>query len=113
MRDLPATSVQSEDWLCYRGPEMELLPTREVLENRFVPFGPFGAGFLTGKIDENIQFDPTGFRNLAPRFTPESGKAIMALVDLIIDWKTRLYAGPAAPFAPLDTTCGACIQEAT
>jgi len=31
MRDLPATSVQSEEWLFYRGPEVELLPTREEL----------------------------------------------------------------------------------
>jgi len=34
----------------------------------FVPFSPLGAGFLTGKIDENTKFDPTDFRNNVPRF---------------------------------------------
>lgn len=41
----------------------------------FVPFSPLGAGFLTGKIDENTKFDPTDFRNNVPRFSPEARKA--------------------------------------
>jgi aryl-alcohol dehydrogenase-like predicted oxidoreductase len=35
----------------------------------------YGAGFLTGKIDENAKFDPTDFRNHVPRFSPEARKA--------------------------------------
>ena len=34
-----------------------------------------GKGFLTGKIDEKTQFDSTDFRNIVPRFSPESRKA--------------------------------------
>ena len=49
----------------------------------FVPFSPLGAGFLTGKIDENTKFDPTDFRNNVPRFLPEARKANFALVDVI------------------------------
>ena len=49
----------------------------------FVPFSPLGAGFLTGKIDENTKFDPTDFRNAVPRFSPEARKANMALVDIV------------------------------
>ena len=49
----------------------------------FVPFSPLGAGFLTGKIDENTKFDPTDFRNMVPRFSPEARKANMVLVDLV------------------------------
>src|SRR5580693_4775932 len=45
--------------------------------------GLLGAGFLTGKIDENTKFDPTDFRNMVPRFTPEARKANMALVELV------------------------------
>jgi len=48
-----------------------------------VPFSPLGAGFLTGKIDENTKFDPTDFRNIVPRFSPEARKANMVLVDLV------------------------------
>jgi aryl-alcohol dehydrogenase-like predicted oxidoreductase len=79
----PITAVQSEYSLFWRGPESELLPTLEELGIGFVPFSPLGAGFLTGKIDENTKFDPTDFRNLVPRFSPEARKANMVLVDLV------------------------------
>jgi len=79
----PVTAVQSEYSLFYRGPEAELLPTLEELGIGFVPFSPLGAGFLTGKIDENTKFDPTDFRNIVPRFSPEARKANMVLVDLV------------------------------
>ena len=91
----PVTAVQSEYSLFYRGPEAELLPTLEELSIGFVPFSPLGAGFLTGKIDENTKFDPTDFRNLVPRFSPEARKANMALVDLIKTVATRKSATPA------------------
>jgi aryl-alcohol dehydrogenase-like predicted oxidoreductase len=80
---LPVTAVQSEYSLFYRGPEDELLPALDELGIGFVPFSPLGAGFLTGKIDENTKFDPTDFRNMVPRFTPEARKANMALVELV------------------------------
>lgn len=79
----PITAVQSEYSLFWRGPKAELLPTLEELGIGFVPFSPLGAGFLTGKIDENTKFDPTDFRNLVPRFSPEARKANMVLVDLV------------------------------
>jgi aryl-alcohol dehydrogenase-like predicted oxidoreductase len=77
------TAVQSEYSLFWRGPESELLPILQELGIGFVPFSPLGAGFLTGKIDENTKFDPTDFRNLVPRFSPEARKANMVLVDLV------------------------------
>jgi aryl-alcohol dehydrogenase-like predicted oxidoreductase len=75
--------VQSEYSLFWRGPEVELLPTLDELGIGFVPFSPLGAGFLTGKIDENTKFDLTDFRNIVPRFSPEARKANMVLVDLV------------------------------
>jgi diketogulonate reductase-like aldo/keto reductase len=45
--------------------------------------GPLGKGYLTGKIDESTTFDNTDFRNTAPRFAPEAGKANRGLVDLL------------------------------
>jgi aryl-alcohol dehydrogenase-like predicted oxidoreductase len=79
----PVTAVQSEYSLFWRGPEAELLPALEELGIGFVPFSPLGAGYLTGKIDENTKFDPTDFRNFVPRFTPEARKANMVLVGLV------------------------------
>jgi len=91
----PATAVQSEYSLFWRGPEAELLPTLEDLGIGFVPFSPLGAGFLTGKIDENTKFDPTDFRNMVPRFSPEARKANMVLVDLVKAVAERKGATPA------------------
>jgi aryl-alcohol dehydrogenase-like predicted oxidoreductase len=91
----PLTAVQSEYSLFWRGPEAELLPVLEELGIGFVPFSPLGAGFLTGKIDENTKFDPTDFRNSVPRFSPEARKANMALVDVVRDVATRKHATPA------------------
>ena len=68
----PVTAVQSEYSLWTRDPEAEVLPTCEELGIGFVPFSPLGAGFLTGKIDENTTFDSSDFRNISPRFTPEA-----------------------------------------
>ena len=91
----PVTAVQSEYSLFYRGPEAELLPALEELGIGFVPFSPLGAGFLTGKIDENTKFDPTDFRNMVPRFTAEARKANMVLVDLVKSVAERKGATPA------------------
>ncbi|OYD73735.1 UNVERIFIED_ORG: aryl-alcohol dehydrogenase-like predicted oxidoreductase [Burkholderia sp. CF145] len=91
----PVTAVQSEYSLFWRGPEAELLPTLEELGIGFVPFSPLGAGFLTGKIDESTQFDPTDFRNAVPRFSPEARRANLALVDVVKAVASRKNATPA------------------
>ena len=87
--------MQSEYSLFWRGPEAELLPALEELGIGFVPFSPLGAGFLTGKIDENTKFDASDFRNLVPRFSPEARKANMALVELVKRVAERKGATPA------------------
>ena len=52
----PVAAVQSEYSLWWRQPEAEVLPTCEELGIGFVPYGPLGRGFLTGKIDETATF---------------------------------------------------------
>ncbi|GAB2869274.1 aldo/keto reductase [Hymenobacter ruber] len=79
----PVTALQSEYSLWWRQPEQEIVPLLEELGIGFVPFSPLGKGFLTGKIDENTQFDKSDFRNIVPRFTPEARKANQALVTLL------------------------------
>ncbi|NDL62042.1 aldo/keto reductase [Acerihabitans arboris] len=91
----PVTVVQSEYSLFWREPEAELIPVLEELGIGFVPFSPLGAGFLTGKIDENTTFDPTDFRNNVPRFSAQARKANFALVDLIKAVGERKGATPA------------------
>ena len=91
----PVAAVQSEYSLFWREPERELLPLLDELGIGFVPFSPLGAGFLTGKIDETTTFDPTDFRNLIPRFSPEARKANMALVDVVKRVAERKGAAPA------------------
>jgi len=91
----PVTALQSEYSLWWREPEAEILPTLEELGIGFVPFSPLGKGFLTGKIDENTKFDPSDFRNVVPRFSPEARKANQAVVDLLGTVAARMKATPA------------------
>src|SRR5439155_4933783 len=92
----PVTALQSEYSLWWREPEEAILPTLEELGIGFVPFGPLGKGFLTGKIDENTEFAGGDFRNTVPRFVdPEARKANLAFVDLMTAIANRKNATPA------------------
>lgn len=91
----PLTAVQSEYSLFWREPEKVLLPLLEELSIGFVPFSPLGAGFLTGKIDENTQFDPADFRNAVPRFSAEARRANMVLVAVVKAVAAEKGATPA------------------
>lgn len=91
----PVTALQSEYSLWWREPEAEVLAMLEELGIGFVPFSPLGKGFLTGKINEDTKFDKSDFRNIVPRFTPESRKANQALVDLLDKFAAQKKATPA------------------
>ncbi len=91
----PVTAVQSEYSLWWRRPEEEVLPACDELGIGFVPYSPLGKGFLTGKIDEHVEFAANDIRNTIPRFTPEARKANYALVDLLRRIAQRKHATPA------------------
>ena len=92
----PVTAVQSEYSLWTRDVERHgILAVCEELGIGFVAWGPLGSGFLTGKIDATTKFDPTDFRNHAPRFTPEARAANQAVVDLLQSIADRKDATPA------------------
>src|ERR1700753_2889434 len=91
----PVAALQSEYSLFWREPEQTILPTLEELGIGFVPFSPFGKGFLTGAIDASTQFDATDFRASVPRFSAENRKANQVLVDLVRDFADRKGATPA------------------
>lgn len=91
----PVAALQSEYSLWWREPEQEILPLLEELGIGFVPFSPLGKGFLTGKINENTEFDSTDFRNVVPRFSQENRKANQALVDVLGNIAREKNATPA------------------
>ncbi|MBS3966215.1 MAG: aldo/keto reductase [Truepera sp.] len=92
----PVAAVQSEYSLWTRDVEQNgVLATCEELGIGFVPWGPLGAGFLTGTIDTTTTFDPSDFRNRAPRFAPEARAANLALVDLLKRVAEQKGATPA------------------
>jgi aryl-alcohol dehydrogenase-like predicted oxidoreductase len=91
----PVTALQSEYSLWWREPEKEILPTLEELGIGFVPFSPLGKGFLTGKINENTQFDSTDFRNIVPRFSTDNRKANQTLVEVLATIAKKKEATPA------------------
>jgi aryl-alcohol dehydrogenase-like predicted oxidoreductase len=89
-------AVQSEYSLWTRDVEHNgVLATCEELGIGFVPWGPLGAGFLTGKIDATTTFDANDFRNAVPRFTTEARAANLALVELLKRVAERKHATPA------------------
>jgi aryl-alcohol dehydrogenase-like predicted oxidoreductase len=92
----PVAALQSEYSLWWREPEDEILATLEELGIGFVPFSPLGKGFLTGKIDENTEFESGDFRNTVPRFVdPQARKANLAFVELLARIAERKEATPA------------------
>ena len=93
----PVTAIQSEYSLMERGPEQNgVLKTCEDLGIGFVPWGPVGMGFLTGKIDAHTKLDPkTDLRSEFDRFSPENLAANMPVVELLSRFAEKKNATPA------------------
>jgi aryl-alcohol dehydrogenase-like predicted oxidoreductase len=93
----PVTAVQTEYSLMQRDPEKnDVLATCEELRIGFVPWGPVGQGYLTGKIDARTKFDPKmDMRSGFPRFSPENIAANRPIVDLIRRFAEKRNATPA------------------
>ena len=93
----PVTAIQSEYSLWTRDSEQNgVLKTCEELGIGFVPWGPLGEGYLTGKIDAGTKFDPkTDLRAEFPRFAPEALAANKPVVDLLKRFAEKKNATPA------------------
>jgi aryl-alcohol dehydrogenase-like predicted oxidoreductase len=93
----PVTAVQTEYSFMERSVEQNgILQTCEELGVGFVPWGPIGMGYLTGKIDVNAKFDAkTDLRSDFDRFTPESISANMPVIELLRQIGTREKATPS------------------
>ena len=97
----PVAAIQSEYSLWTRDPEQNgVLETCEELGIGFVPWGPLGEGYLTGKINEQTQLDPkTDLRAEFPRFSPDSITANAPVVDLLKQFAEKKKATPARGLA--------------
>jgi aryl-alcohol dehydrogenase-like predicted oxidoreductase len=79
------TAIQSEYSFMERDPEKnKVLETCEELGIGFVPWGPVGMGYLTGKLETLRGLDTkTDLRSGFDRFTPENLAANMPIIDLL------------------------------
>ena len=93
----PVAAIQTEYSLMNRDPEQNgVLKTCEELGIGFVPWGPVGMGYLTGKIDARTKFDPkTDLRSGFDRFSPENLAANTPIVDLLKRFAEKENATPA------------------
>jgi aryl-alcohol dehydrogenase-like predicted oxidoreductase len=93
----PVAAVQTEYSLMERDVEANgVLQTCEELGIGFVPWGPVGMGYLTGKIDTATRFDPkTDLRSGFDRFSMENVEANAAFVDVLRRFAKRQNATPA------------------
>ena len=93
----PVTAIQTEYSFMTRDPEQHgVLATCGELGIGFVPWGPVGMGYLTGKIDARTKFDSaTDLRSGFDRFSPENLKANMPVVDLLKRVAEEKNATPA------------------
>jgi aryl-alcohol dehydrogenase-like predicted oxidoreductase len=93
----PVTAIQSEYSLMERSPERNgVLEACEELGIGFVPWGPVGMGYLTGKMDAHTKLDPkTDLRSGFDRFSPENLAANMPVVDLLRRFAEKKNATPS------------------
>ena len=93
----PVTAIQTEYSFMERSPERNgVLTTCEELGIGFVPWGPVGLGYLTGKIDARTHFDPQkDLRSGFDRFKPDAIAANQPVVDLLRQFAGKKNATPA------------------
>ena len=93
----PVAAIQTEYSFMEKDVEKNgVLQTCEELGIGFVPWGPVGMGYLTGKIDANAILDPkTDLRVGFDRFSPENIKANWPIVELLKRFAEKKNATPA------------------
>ena len=91
------SAIQTEYSFMERDPEKNgVLRVCEELGIGFVPWGPLGMGYLTGKISATTRLDPkTDLRSGFDRFSPDNIAANMPIVDLLTHFAATKNATPA------------------
>jgi len=93
----PVSAVQTEYSFMERDVEKNgVLQTCEDLGIGFVPWGPVGMGYLTGKINAETKFDPKAdLRGGFDRFSSENIAANTPIVDLLKRFAEKKNATPS------------------
>ena len=80
-----------------RDPENNgVLATCEELGIGFVPWGPVGMGYLTGKVDVRTKLDPkTDLRSGFDRFSPDNLAANRPILEFLESFAKKKNATPA------------------
>lgn len=91
------SAVQTEYSLMERGVEKNgVLAACEELGIGFVPWGPVGMGYLTGRMDGSAKLDPnTDIRTTFERFSPKNLAANMPIVDFLKQFAAKKGATPS------------------
>jgi aryl-alcohol dehydrogenase-like predicted oxidoreductase len=93
----PVAAIQTEYSLMERSPEHNgVLQVCEELGIGFVPWGPVGMGYLTGKMDAHTTLDPkTDLRSGFDRFTPENLAANQPIIEFLKKFAAKKGATPS------------------
>ena len=93
----PVAAVQTEYSFMERDVEKNgVLQTCEELGIGFVPWGPVGMGYLTGRMSADTKLDPkTDLRSTFDRFSPEHMTANLPVVDLLKRFAQKKNAAPS------------------
>jgi aryl-alcohol dehydrogenase-like predicted oxidoreductase len=93
----PVAAIQTEYSLMERSPEHNgVLQACEELGIGFVPWGPLGQGFLTGKLNARSTFDPkTDLRAGFPRFSPQIMEKNRPIIEFLKTFGEKKGATPA------------------
>ena len=93
----PVSAIQTEYSFMTRDPEQNgVLSICEELGIGFVPWGPVGMGYLTGRIDTRTKFDEkTDLRSGFSRFSPDNIAANRPIVELLQRFAQTKNATPA------------------
>ncbi|MBT1686831.1 aldo/keto reductase [Dawidia soli] len=91
----PLTAIQSEYSIMERRFENDVLPVCEELGIGFVPFSPLANGFLSGKVNPEVQYTGMDARRVITRFDKDNMIANQPLLEVIRQVAADKHATPA------------------
>ena len=91
----PVAAIQNRYSMIARWYEQTMFPVVEELGIAYVAFSPIANGFLSGKYDQNSQFEQGDFRSFMPQYTAEGMAKGRELLDLLNTLAAEKNATPA------------------
>ena len=91
----PVAAIQNRYSMIARWYEKTMFPVVEELGIAYVAFSPIANGFLSGKYDQNSQFEQGDFRGFMPQYTAEGMEKGKDLLDLLNTMAAEKNATPA------------------